>query len=41
VNCTVLEDLEERVLALRMLHQKPRDMDAGKSFGNIVARGRQ
>lgn len=40
MNCTVLEDLEERVLALRMLHQKLRDLDAGESFGDLVARGR-
>ncbi len=40
VNRTILEDLEERVLALRMLHQKLRDLDAGESFGDLVARGR-
>ena len=38
VNCTVLEDLEERVLALRTLHAKLREMDAGESFGDAVTR---
>ena len=40
VNRTILEDLEARVLALRALHQKLRDLDAGESFGTVVARGR-
>ena len=40
VNRTILEDLEAKVLALRALHAKLRDMDAGESFGDIVARGR-
>lgn len=40
VNRTILEDLEARVLALRALHTRLRDMDAGESFGDIVARSR-
>ena len=40
VNKTILEDLEAKVLALRALHAKLRDMEAGESFGDIVARGR-
>ena len=40
VNRTILEDLEEKVLALRQLHAKLRDMDAGESFAGVVARSR-
>ena len=40
VNRTILEDLEQKVLALRALHAKLREMDAGESFGGVVARGR-
>ena len=40
VNRTFLEDLEQKVRALRALHAKLRDPDAGESFGDIVARGR-
>ena len=40
VNKTILEDLEAKVLALRALHATSRDLDAGESFGDIVARGR-
>ena len=40
VSRTILEDLEQKVLALRALHAKLRDMDAGESFGDVVARGR-
>ena len=40
VNKTILEELEQKVLALRALHQKLRDLDAGDSFGDVVARGR-
>ncbi len=40
VNRTILEDLEAKVLALRALHAKLREMDGGESFGDIVARGR-
>jgi hypothetical protein len=40
VNRTILEDLEAKVLALRALHAKLRDMDAGESFGGVVTRGR-
>jgi len=40
VNRIILEDLEQKVLALRVLHAKFRDMDAGESFAGVVARGR-
>jgi len=40
VNRTILEDLEQKVLALRALHTKLRDLDAGENFGGVVARGR-
>jgi hypothetical protein len=40
VNCVILEDLEQKVLALRALHTKLRDLDAGESFGDVVARSR-
>ena len=40
VNRTILEDLEAKVLALRALHAKLRDQDAGESFGDLVTRGR-
>jgi len=40
VNRIVLEDLEQKVLALRALHAKLRDMDAGESFAGVVARSR-
>jgi len=40
VNLTILEDLEEKVLALRALHAKLRDVDAGESFAGVVARSR-
>ena len=40
VNSTILEDLEEKVLALRQLHAKLRDKDAGESFGGVIARSR-
>ncbi|MGD0257002.1 MAG: hypothetical protein ABSB90_03870 [Thermoplasmata archaeon] len=40
VNRVILEDLEQKVLALRALHAKLRDLDAGASFGDVVARGR-
>jgi hypothetical protein len=38
VNRTILEDLEAKVLALRALHAKLRDRDAGESFGDVVGR---
>ncbi len=38
VNQTIFEDLEEKVLALRALHAKFRDMEAGESFAGVVAR---
>jgi len=40
VNRTILEDLEQKVLALRALHAKLRDLDAGENFGGVVARAR-
>ena len=40
VNRVLLEDLEQKVLALRALHAKLRDLDAGESFGAVVARSR-
>ena len=40
VNRIILEDLEQKVLALRALHAKLRDLDAGESFGGVVARSR-
>jgi len=40
VNRIILEDLEEKVLALRALHAKLRDLDGGESFGDVVARSR-
>ncbi|MGA7477047.1 MAG: hypothetical protein WBW47_07550 [Thermoplasmata archaeon] len=40
VNRIILEDLEQKVLALRALHAKLRDMGAGVSFGEVVARSR-
>lgn len=39
VNKVLLEDLEQKVLALRALHEKLRDRLAGPSFGDVVARG--
>jgi len=39
-NWTILEDLEQQVLALRALHLKLRDLDAGENFGGVVARSR-
>ena len=40
VNRIILEDLEQKVLALRALHAKLRDREAGESFAGVVARGR-
>jgi len=40
VDRTILEDLEQKVLALRGLHAKLRDLDAGENFGGVVARSR-
>ena len=40
VNRVILEDLEQKVLALRALHEKLRDRLSGASFGDEVARGR-
>ncbi len=40
VNRIILQDLEQKVLALRALHEKLRDQLAGPSFGDLVARSR-
>jgi hypothetical protein len=40
VNRVILEDIEQKVLALRALHTKLRDAEAGESFGGVVARSR-
>jgi hypothetical protein len=40
VNRILLEDLEQKVLALRALHEKLRDRLDGPSFGDRVARAR-
>jgi hypothetical protein len=40
VNRIILEDLEQKVLALRQLHAKLRDVDAGASLGAVVARSK-
>jgi len=40
VNRVILEDLEHKVLALRALHAKLRDQNAGESFAGVVARSR-
>jgi hypothetical protein len=37
VNRVILEDLEQKVLALRSLHEKLRDATGGPSFGDVVA----
>ncbi|HZY92874.1 MAG TPA: hypothetical protein VFG07_08940 [Thermoplasmata archaeon] len=39
VNRVILEDLEQKVLALRALHEKLRDLLEGPSLGDRVARG--
>ena len=40
VNRVLLEDLEQKVLAVRALHAKLRDLVAGESFAGVVARSR-
>ena len=40
VNRIILEDLEQKVIALRQLHEKLRDRLGGPSFGDVVARSR-
>lgn len=40
VNRVIIEDLELKVFALRALHAKLHDLEAGESFGDVVARGR-
>jgi hypothetical protein len=39
VNRVLLEDLEQKVLALRLLHERLRERLGGPSFGDLVARG--
>jgi hypothetical protein len=40
VNRVILEDLEQKVLALRALHEKLRDRLSGPSYGDIVGRSK-
>ena len=40
MNRIILEDLEQKVLALRSPLAKIRDLDGGASFGDVVARAR-
>ena len=40
VNRVLLEDLEQRVVALHALHEKLRERLGGASFGDVVGRGR-
>lgn len=40
VNKVLLEDLEQKVLALRALHEKLRDRLEGHSFSDLLVRGR-
>ncbi len=40
VHSTVLADVEQQVMALRALHAKLRDLEAGENFGGVVARAR-
>jgi len=40
VHSTVLADVEQQVMALWALHAKLRDLDAGESFGGVVAQAR-
>jgi hypothetical protein len=40
VNRVILEDLEQKVIALHQLHEKLRDRLGGSSFADHVARGR-
>jgi hypothetical protein len=40
VNHIILEDLEQKVIALHQLHEKLRDRLGGHSFGDLVARER-
>jgi hypothetical protein len=40
VNRVILEDLEEKVVALRRLHEKLRDRLGGGGFGEVVASGK-
>ena len=40
MNRVILEDVEQKVIALRALHAKLRTVDAGESFGDMVARSR-
>ncbi len=40
VHRVILEDLEQKVVALRQLHERLRDRLAGPSFGDAIAGGR-
>ena len=40
VHSTVLADVEQQVMALRALHAKLRDIEAGENFGDMVAKSR-
>ena len=40
VNRIILEDLEQKAIALRQLHEKLRERLGGASFGDVVARSR-
>jgi len=40
VNRTILEDLELKIFALRALHAKLRDLEAGENFGGVVTQAR-
>jgi hypothetical protein len=40
VNRVILEDLEQKILALRGLHEKLRDQVAAPSFGDVVEQSR-
>jgi len=37
---TFLADVEQQVMALRALHAKLRDLDAGENFGGLIAQAR-
>jgi len=40
VNRVILEDLEQKVMALHALHAKVREMDRGASFGDALAKSK-
>ena len=41
VNRVILEDLEQKVVSLRALYAKLRDLGEGENFGGTVARARR